>query len=213
MKKIWIMITVLALAGALSACKQSPTPQEQAFAPETTEPLHEQTTVPEDSHQPEQPSTVTTPTEFDESYFDGEAEVDFSDFVTLPEQAQPETTAPTQPSQSQEQATEPGPTQPTEAPQQPATEGEPALTTAPQQAATEPEQAVTTAPQQATTEPEQAVTTVPQQATTEPEQAVTTVPQQTTTEPATAPNTEPAPPTTAPPSYGPDGYHNQIVRP
>lgn len=172
-RRFWI-VAVLTVALALAGCRPGVSGQEtmpDSLPQEGTE-SHVQTTVPETTQQS----------------FDGEVEVDFSDFEGL----QPDTTVAGNDSDTE-----------TSVPVQPET----TVPVPPQTTAPVPPQ---------TTAPIPPETTLPEKPVVRPteadEELITEETTVATTEQPPAP-TETVPPTTAEPVYGSDGYNNQVVRP
>lgn len=180
-RRFWI-VAVLTVALTLAGCRPGVSGQEtmpDSLPQEGTE-SHVQTTVPETTQQS----------------FDGEVEVDFSDF----EDMQPDTTV-----AGSDFDTE------TSVPVQPET----TVPVPPQTTAPVPPQTTAPVPPQ-TTAPIPPETTLPEKPVVRPteadEELITEETTVATTEQPPAP-TETVPPTTAEPVYGSDGYNNQVVRP
>lgn len=169
MKKFWILLTALLLVLSLDACNQAPNSQEEEPDATQEQGTSENTT--------EESVSQTTA----EDLFEGEVEIDFSDFDD-PEDVF--TTKPYPENTQPPKTTDPPATKPTE-PEAPATT-----------------QTVVTAPET----DEEPIEDEP--VLTEPDMLEDEFLEETTTK-----ATEIVPPTTAAPSYGPDGYNNQVVRP
>ena len=270
MKRFWILLTVVALAVTFGACREETVPEqtepestEQAQAqPDTTElntteqnTTQPDTTQPADSApaeeetrqtapavtEPEVPQTTLQPTTVD--IFEGEPEIDFSDFEdpqpatdnilpevtapalkpTEPETAVPEISKPSVPADT----TKPTVQTPTEPPA-PAGTTKPAQTTGEPSVPADTTQPVTQAPTEPVTvtvpvRPELPVQTLPRETipNIEPlpdgpiELPVVTAPVLRPTEPTQEQVTEPGTveTTAAVPSLAPDGYSSIIVRP